>query len=223
MGNGSLAIYTEVNWPCSWRRFFLASPRLGLAVDVRPRQTCSYLTYFPVAFFSFFIFCVMSSRRGAGFQFLMDFTVTEVNGHRAENDSCPTCVSISTERFCWDELKLPAKFAARALIKIQPSSPSTPRSLSLPAINLNNPAWSSTYRDCCVAVGVKVQRTQVILSQQRSWLIFYSRFYSDVKMIWAPSLSQLNVLWSVSTQIQLLQSVTLRLISDTSAFVINQS
>ncbi len=72
-----------------------------------------------------------------GFQFLIDFTITEVNtsGHRAENDSCLTCVSISTEYFCQDKPKLTAKRAARSLVKSQPSSASTP--LSLPAINSN--------------------------------------------------------------------------------------
>ncbi len=112
---------------------------LGLAVNVniRLQWTCKFLTYFLVSFFSFFIWCVMSSRCNAGFQFLMDFTFTEANtyGHRAENDSCLTCVSISTERFCWDKLKLTAQYATLSLVKSQPSSPSTP--LSLPAINLN--------------------------------------------------------------------------------------
>ncbi len=38
----------------------------------------------------------------AGFQFLTDLKITEVNSkeHRADNDSCLTCVSVSTERFC---------------------------------------------------------------------------------------------------------------------------
>ncbi len=76
----------------------------------------------------------MSSRHGAEIQF---FSVTEVNtnGHRAENDSCLTCVFISTECFGRDELKLTAQCAALSLIKSQPRSPSTP--LPLPAISLN--------------------------------------------------------------------------------------
>ncbi len=101
----------------------------GSAVNVNPPNSGNSQCLFLL----FFFWCVMSSRRRAGFQFLMDFTITEVhiNSHRAENDSCLTCVSIHTERFCWDELKLTAQCAALSLIKGQPRSPSTPLSLSL--------------------------------------------------------------------------------------------
>ncbi len=96
-GNGSLIIYNRYTDPAVDAGF----SHLGSAVNVNVR-TFEFLTYFPVSFFSFFTWCFMSSSCDAGFQFLMDFTITEVNTnrHRAENDSCLTCVSISTERFC---------------------------------------------------------------------------------------------------------------------------
>ncbi len=97
----------------------LTLARLGSAVNVnlRPLWTLELLLYFPV--------------------FLMDFKIAEVNtnGHRAENDSCLTCDSISTVRFRWYKLKLTAQCDALSLVKSQPRSPSTP--LSLHAINLS--------------------------------------------------------------------------------------
>ncbi len=79
----------------------------------------------------------MSSMRSTGFQYVMDFTITEINTNeqRAENDSCLTFVSMSTERFCWDKVKFTAQCAALFFIKSQPRSLSTP--LSLPAVSLN--------------------------------------------------------------------------------------
>ncbi len=67
---------------------------------------------------------------------LTHFSITEVNtkGHRAKTESCLTFASTSTERFCWDKLKLTATCAALSPVKSQPSSPSTPRSLSLRSI-----------------------------------------------------------------------------------------
>ncbi len=205
--------------------------------------------YFPVPFFSFFVWCVMSSRRGSGFQFMMDFTITEVisEGHRAENDSCLTCVSINTERFCWDKhINWQRSVPLSLSLKVNLAHPAH-RSLSLQSVLTSNPAWSSnTSRLLCSCGHESAVRTGYFVTQQfvvlmthiplrnclQYCLIVSLTYFIILPLLWPEddlrtdsfiqAVRELNVLWSVSIQIQLLQSVAPVLIFDTSAFVINQ-
>ncbi len=121
--------------------------------------------------------------------------------------------------------------------------PSTP--LYLPAGNVNKyPSRSFGYRCHSVAVGIGVQCTSYFVTQQFialmthiplcshiQYCLIVSLTYFNLSLLWRKDnlptstsiqvVSKTNILWSVSTQIQLLQRMTPRLISDTSAFVIN--
>ncbi len=85
-------------------RIFLTSPHLNSAVivNIRPSEHANFWHVSLCFFYPFSSGASCHSSVAQKFQFLMDFTVTEVhtNGHRAENNSCLTCVSMSTERFC---------------------------------------------------------------------------------------------------------------------------
>ncbi len=71
----------------------------------------------------------------------MDSVITDVNTnrHKAQNDSCLTCVSVGIERFCWDKLingQCTAQLSL-SVLKVDLAHPAQ-RSLSLQSTHHNN-------------------------------------------------------------------------------------